>query len=697
MAFTTVSPPTSSVITNNALFPSNTSVSDNKGNLLFYTSNQSLYANDGSSIQTNIYTDNGTGQNSLLINRPASSRYYYLFTILNGALNYTLLDKELNGGKGGIVSGNLNKPLATKILGGLTAYKIKNSDDYWLVSHQGNNTFVAFKIDKNGISEPVYSNTGSTPTNISAMKFNMSGDRLSMSSNKGELFKFDSYSGKVELLKEFNVGMEVYGTEFSQDGSKLFYISKISGAEYGIQQIDLYARKDDELLYTQIEYDKNSDRFSSMQMGPDGKIYISKSSANSIAVIENPSNMGSLGNFNINKITLTPGTSINALPNFPQHYFSLPNKPTVYADNACDGNMTKLLVDTDLGKYAFAKLNITFITGEGGVAPINTGNQTVTMHRYQTFGKFLLEATVQTTCTTYALTYTQLKIFPQPKIAINDTSICEKTSFEKSLKYNGGNASFTGFTPLYLWKSDQKIYDSIQYLIPEDYGTYYTTVAFDKCIARDTFKISKHLITIPELGLNKESCNGESIELIPNIPALGSFTWQDGSTNKSLFVSTDGLYKVIYNDGKCDAKDSVTARFYPPPIDPMLKVNDTICQDSILVLDAKNNNTFDFLWSTGAATPTLQVKNSGDYSVEIFNNGCRKKITASVYVRPALTFNFFTRIPLCFLEASNVMLDAGYGTSFQWEPNKETSPIIVVDTGFYSVTCLLYTSDAADE
>ncbi len=238
LAFTTVNPPTSSLVANSILYPSNTTASDNEGKLLFYTSNQSLFGSDGTSIQTNIYTDKGAGQNSLLFNKPVSSRYYYLITILNGILNYTLLDKELNGGKGGIVPGNLNKPLATNILGGLTAFKIKNSDDYWLVSHQGNNTFIAFKFDKNGISPPVFSMVGSSPTNISALKFNMSGDRLSMSSDKGELLNFDAYTGKIVFMKEFNVGIEAYGTEFSQDGSKLFYISKVSGTEYSIQQIN---------------------------------------------------------------------------------------------------------------------------------------------------------------------------------------------------------------------------------------------------------------------------------------------------------------------------------------------------------------------------------------------------------------------------------------------------------------------------
>jgi hypothetical protein len=81
-------------------------ISDTDGNLLFYTDGVTIWN------KNHVVMLNGTGllgnwsatQSSVVIPKPGSSRYYYLFTVpaysQTGGVCYSLIDMQLDGGLG---------------------------------------------------------------------------------------------------------------------------------------------------------------------------------------------------------------------------------------------------------------------------------------------------------------------------------------------------------------------------------------------------------------------------------------------------------------------------------------------------------------------------------------------------------------------------------------------------------------------
>jgi len=158
------------------------SVCDGAGNLLFYTSGQTVWNKNG------IVMPNGTGllgngggiggwtpgsaaQGVAIIKSIANPSQYYLFTLdafetftfgnNDGRLRYSVIDMSLSGGLGDVVATQKNI-----VLDSLQTEKmavIKGVDcSYWLLTHDlMTKQYRAFRIDINGVSHiPVVSNAG---------------------------------------------------------------------------------------------------------------------------------------------------------------------------------------------------------------------------------------------------------------------------------------------------------------------------------------------------------------------------------------------------------------------------------------------------------------------------------------------------------------------------------------------------------
>jgi len=78
----------------------------------------------------------------------------------------------------------------------------------------------------------------------------------------------------------------------------------------------------------------------------------------------------------------------------------------------------------------------------------------------------------------------------------------------------------------------------------------------------------------------------EPIFLTPIVSSIGTFLWNDGSTDEDLEVSVDGTYSVaILDENNCPANDSVYVDVLTS-LQPNLPTDTTICEDVILVLNA---------------------------------------------------------------------------------------------------------------
>lgn len=159
-------------------------------------------------------------------------------------------------------------------------------------------------------------------------------------------------------------------------------------------------------------------------------------------------------------------------------------------------------------------------------------------------------------------------------------------------------------------------------------GVYVATLTDSVfCQVEDSVLIGFHPEPFVELGNDTVVCDGQPIFLVPEVSSVGSFLWNDGSTDASLEVSTDGTYTVAIFDGNnCPASDSVFVDVLQS-LQPNLPTDTTICEDVILVLNAYQPTAETYLWTGESAfynqnditDTTFLITYAGTYSVEMTN------------------------------------------------------------------------------
>ncbi|MFC4233244.1 beta strand repeat-containing protein [Parasediminibacterium paludis] len=117
-------------------------------------------------------------------------------------------------------------------------------------------------------------------------------------------------------------------------------------------------------------------------------------------------------------------------------------------------------------------------------------------------------------------------------------------------------------------------------------------------------------------------CAGGSVTLTAS--SGSSYLWSTGETTASINVSTSGSYTVtVTNTNGCSATSSATTVTVNPLPTPTITTGGatTFCAGGSVTLTASSGSSY--LWSTGATTASINVSNSGNYSVTVTNsNGC---------------------------------------------------------------------------
>lgn len=302
------------------------------GNLLFYTdaikvfnANNTPMPNGGASFTTNLNGCNSSTQGALILPRPGVPNHYYVFTVdcsedfsspSYSGLRYSEVDMTLNGGTGDVIAATRNTllwgpPANNKLTEKLTATRHINGNDYWLVVHEWNtNNFLSFAVTCTGISTtPVISSVGTVHTSgssfpeevIGAMKISPDRSRLALvargTMNLLEIFNFNAITGVVSNPITLPGNVEDYGVEFSPNSLRLYvsvYVS-IPCCSGKIFQYNLAAGSTAAAIQGSKVQVVNSTAvgLGGMQLGPDGKIHISRAlQINNLGIINSPNNVG---------------------------------------------------------------------------------------------------------------------------------------------------------------------------------------------------------------------------------------------------------------------------------------------------------------------------------------------------------------------------------------------------------------------
>lgn len=313
----------------------NATISDEEGALLFYTNGMNIWSYNHKPMK------NGSGlkgqptaaQSSIIAKIPQTTSRYIVFTVSDwqnsmGGLYYSVIDISANNGLGEVVL--KNELLNTQVREQISAVYADKNLDVWVLCHElNNNTFVAYKLTKDGVnSKPVVSKIGSIYKGVNRygqLKFSSNGEYVCATlggskSNNLSLFHFDQKTGVLsESIDLSNEDLkDVYSSEFSPDGSKL-YVSAFNKPY--IYQFDLSLKNKEDIMGSMINVVNSGSIKSCLQIGYDGKVYVSNDNRNYVGVISNPDLKGKNCGHIDNYVKLGSGKCRLGFPNFIQSYF----------------------------------------------------------------------------------------------------------------------------------------------------------------------------------------------------------------------------------------------------------------------------------------------------------------------------------------------------------------------------------------
>lgn len=352
-----------------------TSISDEYGNLLFYTDGRKIYD------ATHNIMVNGTGlrgdlsstTSAIVLPVPDDCNLYYVFTIdvqdgrisnyrPKRGIEYNIVDMSLNGGLGEVIEKNIEVPINGIQQGSerLAAISNANKTGYWIVTFFKGD-FYAFSVTDSGIDlNPVVSPSPNIQpigpvwgwsvweNDIGYLKGSPDGSKLAMGKTVVgcwdgylTLYDFDNATGIVsnEIIlyePDFDPRPEshpsFYGIEFSAD-SKVLYAGSdthICENEQPTRLYDIWQYNLDATSVIDSKYVIENAKWGALQRGLDGKIYnvgIYSQTGLYMGIIENPNVVynpatGEAPIYNSEGIYMGE-TTYWGLPTFLNHYFRI--------------------------------------------------------------------------------------------------------------------------------------------------------------------------------------------------------------------------------------------------------------------------------------------------------------------------------------------------------------------------------------
>lgn len=395
-------------LTNGALVTTEgcASVSDQFGNILFYTDGITIW-NRNHAVMTNgnaLMGDASSTQSAIIVKQPNTSNLFFVFTADNDAgingIRYSIVDLTLSSGLGSVTSKNvlLHAPSCEK----LCAVIACNNEDIWVVSHDWNsNNFRCWLVNSSGINlSPVVSSCGVTPSGITQssygqLKSNPEGNKIvacyygfsGSGTNRMEVYNFNNQTGVVSNPVTLASDVGLYGCEFSSNGN-LVYGSTNGGL---LLQFNLCLANTAAIQASRYIVSNAGPFIGSLQLGPDGKIYVSRNST-ALSVINNPNSIGvSCGYVNA-AIPLAGRSSRMGLPNYPS-YYSKARDDFTYTIN-CQAIVLNSIVNALTNCGTSNSTQIEWWFGDGNYASGSTVS-----HQFATPGVFTITMQVTHLCT----------------------------------------------------------------------------------------------------------------------------------------------------------------------------------------------------------------------------------------------------------------------------------------------------------
>ncbi|MBS1558024.1 MAG: gliding motility-associated C-terminal domain-containing protein [Bacteroidetes bacterium] len=578
-------------------------VCDQNGQTIFYTNGSTVWNKKNQVIATQIGGDSTSSQSALIIPVPNDQTLYYIFTTqpVNGfsgnELRYSLFDLKMNNGTGGLVQKNI-------LLFAKSTERLTGNND-WLIAHEyGNNTFRAYRITAQGISDPVYSAIGSThsfqnatnaegymklgPNNNLAVALSTPG-----TSNLVEVFHLNDSTGMLTYYRKItlsNSAGQVYGVEFSPGGKKLFI--SVRGASSDIYEYWFDYKGHLNLLKDNVE---SGTEIGALQIAPDSQIYFAINNSTSLGTIQAVEDTTKVSGINLNGFNLAAGTnSYLGLPNFRQQVGIGFGGPAFTFTGLCLGDSTKFV-----GTPTDAIDKFQWFFGDGGSS--TKGSPT---HLYASAGTYNVQMRLTNRCGLDTTITQQVVIRPKPA----KPSLAAVTALcASSVLLNSNLPNTPGLT--YLWSTGVTT-DTLRIFKPTKVTVTNTDTNGCSSTAMGIVVDNRPIINLgPDITICRNS-------FVPNLDAGNpgsAYTWTingaaaGASQTQSVSTTTPGIFKygvlVVDPITTCRATGQKTFTVMAIPAFTMAGTNPTSCgatNGTITLTSVFSPNLYSYFVSGGS-------------------------------------------------------------------------------------------------
>jgi gliding motility-associated-like protein len=259
---------------------------------------------------------------------------------------------------------------------------------------------------------------------------------------------------------------------------------------------------------------------------------------------------------------------------------------------------------------------------------------------------------------------------PSPFSLGGDTVLCTGSQIEFEFDPDLGD---------FQWQDNNP---SNYYVITQE-GFYAVTISNMCGEASAELEVTETDPVIVSLGVDNDTlCTGEMLHFSLD-PALGTYIWQDGSTNPIYNISSTGVYSVTMTNYCGLSSDTVAVVAYSTP---SFDLGDTIhtCPGQSWTI-AITNYIGEYTWQDGSHANYIEVTTSGTYSLTIENacgidSGDIVMIYADTLLPPDLGADF----SLCPGDVATLNVSFP-GATYIWQDMSTADTLLVNVPGIYHV------------
>ncbi len=639
-------------------------ISDNTGNLLFYTDGKSVWNSTHVPMTNGNNTLNGsnnstgaisTSQGVVIVPKPGVANHYYVYTqsdvgtptVIRGISQYEV-DMSTPGGM--VMSTTPSNPTQNYAsCESQIAIPHCNGTDYWLIVKPKNNTqsglinpgsvspvnqyFASYLVTGAGISNiPVLSNsTPFVPGNTYAggndgiAQMAVSPDKklfcmTDITSAAGYLYYFDCSSGIFNYLATLP-GIDGYGITFSANSKVLYAKSSFTIRQYDLNAISQCNSNPPFKSFQMLPagYSAPIFFFNSLQLGPDGRVYVGRagypaSPQQYLGVINFPNviNVSSTSNncgYNFSGIPLLSSQGCRLdLPNDIIGQIGAPPEDFSFCIQNCgQACFTSLGCGTNFAwsfgdGYSTSGTNTVIPAGTNGGT--TTGNFEYPCHTYSTPGTYVVTLSIDG----HPIITHTLNI-SLPAAPVITGPLCPVTGVQESYFGPAGfNYSWTA-TNASPTTGNMQTFNTTWITLPASL-TLTVTDPNNGCSATTTLAIAASATTtIAVSPATSTICAGSTQTLCAS--GASTYTWSTGSNSACIVVTPTAttVYTVTGGSGTCGTATTTATVYVAPSPTICLSSTISVCSNSCTVLngicDGSDPAAYSYTWAPlgGIASP----------------------------------------------------------------------------------------------